>query len=264
MNGPGPSTHPDELLAPYVDGSASDEERGRVEAHLERCVRCRDDVQAAAAGRRAARSLPSLDAPGVSASVLEALGAGTGTNVVPIGAGRAKGRALRPRPIAGWLIGGAAGAAAAAAIALFLLMGGAPTTGSRPSMGQAMAPGASPSLIVEGRSYSKSSLDALTATLARRFSGKEVLPLPSPVRRAAPTDAAKASGPRGSIAPSACLVQGGAPDAPQVYLEAAVVEARPAYIAAYVEGAPDGGRVLALVAVSRSDCLPLYFATRRI
>src|SRR6266540_1749327 len=68
--------HPDELLAGYVGGSASSDERRTVEAHLAGCSQCRDDLALAMAARTALASLPQLDAPGLAAQGVEALRAG--------------------------------------------------------------------------------------------------------------------------------------------------------------------------------------------
>lgn len=56
-------THPEGLFAEYVDGTLAGAERAEVDAHLEACTRCRDEVAAAAAGRFALRGLPDLQPP---------------------------------------------------------------------------------------------------------------------------------------------------------------------------------------------------------
>ncbi|GBC86189.1 hypothetical protein HRbin12_00175 [bacterium HR12] len=50
-------THPEELLAPYVDGVLDAAERAAVEAHLAACPRCREEV---ALARRAVQALADL------------------------------------------------------------------------------------------------------------------------------------------------------------------------------------------------------------
>ena len=62
-------THPEELLAGYVDGSLSGSDRTTVDAHLQACARCRAEVQAAGAARAALRRLPDPEAPDLSAAV---------------------------------------------------------------------------------------------------------------------------------------------------------------------------------------------------
>ena len=72
-------THPEELLAGYVDGSAAPDERRAVEAHLATCGRCREEVDLAMSSHAALASLPELAAPGVSAAVLKAARGSVGT-----------------------------------------------------------------------------------------------------------------------------------------------------------------------------------------
>ena len=62
-------THPDELLADYVDGSLTPEEGAAVDAHLASCARCRAEVDVAS---RAARALASLPEPRAPAGVTDA------------------------------------------------------------------------------------------------------------------------------------------------------------------------------------------------
>jgi anti-sigma factor RsiW len=59
-----PDTHPEAELASFVDGSATDQERRLVEAHLAGCAICREDVEFAARGRAAMQALPELESPG--------------------------------------------------------------------------------------------------------------------------------------------------------------------------------------------------------
>lgn len=64
--------HPEELLADYVDGSLGDAARASVDAHLDGCPRCRDEVGLAGAARAAIRLLPQVEAPdGVASKALK-------------------------------------------------------------------------------------------------------------------------------------------------------------------------------------------------
>ena len=55
--------HPDDLLAPYVDGALSTAERNAVTRHLATCDRCATEVELAGRASRALRSMPEAVAP---------------------------------------------------------------------------------------------------------------------------------------------------------------------------------------------------------
>ncbi|MGH2596181.1 MAG: zf-HC2 domain-containing protein, partial [Actinomycetota bacterium] len=64
-------THPEELLAGYVDGTSPAGERAVVDAHLAECLRCRREVTLAGGARSALGSLAAVPAPsGVAARAL--------------------------------------------------------------------------------------------------------------------------------------------------------------------------------------------------
>ena len=56
-------THPEELLAGYVDGTLSAQERAAVEAHVAGCARCSREIGLATRARSALRSLEEVPAP---------------------------------------------------------------------------------------------------------------------------------------------------------------------------------------------------------
>ena len=56
-------THPEELLAGYVDGTLSAQERAAVEAHVAGCARCSREVGLATSALTALRSLEEVTAP---------------------------------------------------------------------------------------------------------------------------------------------------------------------------------------------------------
>lgn len=58
------STHPDELLPWYVNGTLEGPERARVEKHLESCRRCRDEAAWLARLREQIKAEGGADAPG--------------------------------------------------------------------------------------------------------------------------------------------------------------------------------------------------------
>ena len=99
--------HPYELLADLVDGTLDEGDLAGVQAHLDTCPACRDDVAHATAGREAARSLPQAAAPrGAARRVVVAAGGPPGgqrgsPDLVPVGGrgrGRRGGRRDRDRP----------------------------------------------------------------------------------------------------------------------------------------------------------------------
>jgi anti-sigma factor RsiW len=55
--------HPYEQLTDLVDGTLDEGDLAGVQAHLDTCASCREDVAHATAGREAARSLPPATAP---------------------------------------------------------------------------------------------------------------------------------------------------------------------------------------------------------
>ena len=55
--------HPYEELADLLDGTLDEETLAGVQAHLDTCASCREDVAHATAGREAARSLPQATGP---------------------------------------------------------------------------------------------------------------------------------------------------------------------------------------------------------
>jgi hypothetical protein len=64
-------THPEELLAEYVDGTLADDQRAGVDAHLATCARCREEVEAAGLAVSALAALPEEPVPlGVTGPVL--------------------------------------------------------------------------------------------------------------------------------------------------------------------------------------------------
>lgn len=65
-------THPEDLLAGYVDGALSTRERAAVDAHLSSCETCREEIALASQVVTMLSALPEEDVPlGVTAPVLE-------------------------------------------------------------------------------------------------------------------------------------------------------------------------------------------------
>ncbi len=100
-------THPEDLLAGYVDGTLGDTERAVVDAHLQACGTCREEVELAREGLMALASLEEVPVPfGVTGPVLAEAG-----------------RRFERRRAAAWgRLQWVAGAAAAAALVLVVAL----------------------------------------------------------------------------------------------------------------------------------------------
>ena len=283
-----PVDHPDELLAGYVDGSATPRERVAVQSHLASCAQCREEAELASAARTALASLPELAPPGLARQGVAALRQ-PAVNVVPGGAegdahqrqGAGAPPRIPPRRRIAWVpaLAAAAIVAIAGLIALPILLRGGGGTATAPSKaGREATPTQSPlpALVDRGASYTPATLNALAkglAPLARQVEGAPPSPTPAPNHPAAGTPLASPSiPPRFAAAASAdyaasntalvCLVTGGGleSDAVPVYLETATFKGVPAYIGAF---ARTGARLnFVVVAVGRSACQPLYSASQ--
>ena len=263
--------HLDDLLAAYVEGSASVQERTAVERHLATCGECRAEVAFARSGRAALMALPELDAPGLAAEWAKPAGAVLGT-----GSDRAAAPPLpriRRRTRAEWwprVAWGSGLAAAAALAAVFIFFGG---TG-RPSLGpgakiraipaQAAPPAAGPTLLQQRTDYSPQSLAALASGLANESKSEDFgsssgsfAPAPSPT----PGQHLLAAAARDAVG---CLRTGGGIDAgTPTYLASARFQGTPAYVGAFLVR-PAGGSYLAVVAVTRNGCRLLGFIHQRL
>jgi hypothetical protein len=71
--------HPYEQLADLMDGSLDERELAGVQAHLDLCASCRQDIDLATRGARAARSLPVEDPPSDLHRRVVGAGGGRGT-----------------------------------------------------------------------------------------------------------------------------------------------------------------------------------------
>ena len=66
------TTHPEELLAEYVEGTLADHDRRAVEAHLATCEACRDEAGLAGGARQMLQRLPEESVPlGVTDRVVD-------------------------------------------------------------------------------------------------------------------------------------------------------------------------------------------------
>jgi len=245
-------THPEELLASYVDGSLDASERAVVDAHLAACPRCREEVEVA---RRAVAALAALrEEPvplGVTAPVLA----------------RAE-RAAEPRwRSPRWAVGLAAAAALVLAGALVL-----PQVLRGPA---APGPGGATMGVAENAERDAAALatpglpppEVWDADLDER--GAKRLALQAAERAASPTAEYRRGGDAAADEAVSCLTASGAVlDDRHVLVR--LISARylgtPAYLGVFREG-PGGDqpptRVVVWV-VAREDCRILTLLSQRI
>ena len=116
--------HDGAALGRYLDGELSPAERRAVEAHLESCGRCRDEVEAMRALRATWRALPGVTSTPQDRAAIVAAAAPL------LEAGRRRGASRAPWWAAGGAIAGtdvvSAGALAAGAVLLAVLLAGEP------------------------------------------------------------------------------------------------------------------------------------------
>jgi hypothetical protein len=266
-----PMTHPEELLATYVGGSLEPSDREAVEAHLAVCETCRQEMEYATAARAALVALPELQAPGLAEGGLAALGVGVSPAQPADLAERRAGRIAR-EPAERWhRLAWSAGLAAAAVVAaVFLFTGGlfdgdqrASAPAGRDAGSEAAAP--QPLEIVQGGDHDPDSLDALAGRLAASNDQSATL-ASSPATTRVPAEGTEDA--PGEVAEVTACVRAGAALGSGVaptYLEEATFQGAPVYIGAFVVGPENGGRAhLELVAVTRDDCQPVYFARQNL
>jgi len=259
-----PMSHPDELLAAYLDGAASTTEREAVESHLARCSACRQDLDFARSGREALRSLPELDSPGLARTALPALitSAMEDEAPVPIERQRARRRSGAVLERVAWGVGVAAVLALLVGIVANLNGSRAKqavlprAASSEPSSFAAIPPG-TPTVVQSNVDYTEESLAALAREIGASTDSK-ALSAPEVTRSPAPTPALDTN--RDLLDPAralACLQQatGLGPEAYPTYLELASYNETPAYIGAFYS-VVDAPHVL-VVAVSVDGCQPL-------
>ncbi|MGZ8603376.1 MAG: anti-sigma factor family protein [Actinomycetota bacterium] len=119
-------THPEELLSEYVDGTLADDERVVVDAHLQACAACHEDVELARSAVAALSSLEDEPVPfGVTGRVLAEAGR------------RFEGRRSALWGRLQWAAGAAAAAAIVAIVAISMDLGD--TAGDERAGGEAGA-----------------------------------------------------------------------------------------------------------------------------
>jgi Putative zinc-finger len=259
-------THPDDLLADYVDGTLAERERAAVDAHLTGCARCNAEVRQAEAARAALSELEDVPVPfGVTGPVLAEAG-----------------RQFDRRPGVVWgRFQWAAGLAAAAALILVvaLNLGGedaqntaaperatATARGTGAAAPQAATPGVIPFAGLERQSdvnYDEAGIhavanDAAGAVLAAEDAGGG---------QAASASTVADSKQRTSLARD-CIDQSGVrgPNDVLIRLIEARFEGTPAFIGVFAEG-PGAGQAadhIVVFVVAKNDCRILSTASQRI
>jgi hypothetical protein len=252
-------THPEELLAEYVDGSLEHDERAVVDAHLEGCERCRHEVAAARRVRGALAALPEVELPEGFRADRRA------RRVRPAGVRHER---LRRTAVAA----GAVAASIAAIVGVVVLLGhGGGGASNSPTAGS--AGGAEHSL--SGSAYDVARVNDLANSLA---AGKQTTYFGAQTATGAGGHAgspAKVPAPQAPTEPgsdkatssatlalrTACIrdavsLPSGRRIRPNIV---GTFDGHPAYIGAYrVDGS------IRVVVVSRSDCSVLYAASRPI
>jgi putative zinc finger protein len=244
-------THPEELLAEYVDGSLEQDERAAVEAHLAGCEQCRDEVSGARHARQALVALPEVELP-------EGF--------------RADRRARRVRAAPGrhdrlrrTLVGvGAAAASIAAIVGVAVLIGNGGGNSSSPSAASGAGGHVSAST-----AYDRARVDQLAATLATNATkedqttfgtantGNGGAQTRTPVSRPAGLEPDASVPPKPSVL---CIRDTGnlPPSAhPLQTISRATFNGTPASIRAYRVG-----HSIRVVVTSRSGCSVLYTTSR--
>ncbi len=251
-------THPEELLAPYVDGTASPREREVVDAHAATCARCRAEIAQASTARTALKALHEMEAPpGLAPDVTGA------PKAAPAGA-----------PI--WYRWGGVAAAAAAIVLLMVLVlprigGGGSSDAERATPAAANAPRAATvpvPLEIQQVDYGHEALSSLAFAADATLRLTPPPPAPTEVTAGSSDGAVALKGtPAQARRAEACLqtafvtVPGSL-----VRLISATFNGKPAYIGLYEEspGAGQPADAVAARAASARTCTPLSLAESRL
>jgi anti-sigma factor RsiW len=236
--------HPYELLADLMDGTLDEGDLAGVQAHLDACASCREDLADAAAGARAARSLPVEDPP---ADMHGRVVGGAGGHGTP-----------------SWYRWAGVAAAAAAVVAIAIAL---PNVGSGPKEGATELAGDS----AESAEIAPSAADVVVIQEDQDFDAAELEALARSATRASgpmATDAAGAEASRETSTAVRCVTQafGNQQSGQLTQLIQARFEGEEAYIAVYLEGpgADQPPDTVAVWAASSKDCTILSFASARI
>lgn len=277
-------SHPEPLLADYVDGSLDPSTRGEVDAHLRGCATCRAEVDLAKAGAQRAQGLTDPAAPaGIGEAAIEEaerLTIERNPEVTPI-AGRARRRPATPRVLA----------AAGAAALLLLVVLVAPKLGqdntssaSRAAAGTAATTGSYPSATtveLQHVDYSFEALPTFAAALRANLSatggfmdtagsepvaGSEAAPAPTQVPAVSGGATDFAVDPSRLPSATQCLDRAFHPSGTLSRVILARFKGEPAYLGVYLigPGAELPPTLLQLNVASVHGCNPVGQTTARL
>ena len=259
-------SHPDDLLADYVDGTLDERARADVDTHLLGCERCRDEVRLAATAKAALVELEDRPVPfGVTGPVLAEAG-----------------RRFERRRGATWdRFQWAAGVAAAAALVVVVALNvggdGSENTPSPAAAGTG-ATGATGAEAGDATASAPLPFFGLERQLDVNYDNDGIRAVASEAARA--VQATAASEAAGALASGAedsaqrtgdakgCVRQSGLQDSRDVLIRLieAEFEGTPAYIAVFAEG-PGAGQPpdhIVVWVVATDDCRILTSASQRI
>lgn len=236
--------HPFEQLADLMDGTLDERELAGVKAHLDLCATCRQDIDLATHGARAARSLPVESPPPDLHRRVVGAGGGRGTPA--------------------WYRWAGAAAAAAAVIAIAIAL---PNVGSDPRRdGVSTLAGEDSQATVESGPVGG---DVVVTHEDRDYDAPGLEELARSARASSQLTPNAAGGSRQDAAAAVTCVSQAFGDQ-QAGLLTRLIQARfegeEAYIAVYLEG-PGAGEppdTVAVWAASADDCSVLSFASARI
>jgi len=257
-------THPEDLLAGYVDGTLGDTERAVVDAHLQACGTCRDEVELSRAAVTALASLEEVPVPfGVTGPVLAEAGR------------RFERRRAATWGRLQWVAGAAAAAALVLVVALNVNLGG----GARDEAGSgAIAADAGATGATGGAAAEATTIAGLERQPDVNYDDAGVHSLASEAASERATMAAPDAGGEDTglqVTPSGpaleCLRAAGAPvDEPTTDQLVRLIEAKfketPAYFAVFLEG-PGAGQTpdkAVVWVVSKGDCQILNAVQQRL
>jgi anti-sigma factor RsiW len=240
--------HPYELLADLMDGTLDEGDLAGVQAHLDVCASCREDLSHATAGRQASRSLPQATAP---------------TDLQQRITAEAGGRAIPRQGIPAWYRWAGVAAAAAVVVAIAIAL---PNVGDGGK--QRAAEDAAASVQAQGaEGGARANDDVAFAVEDKNYDEKALQRLVSSSADAASSEQAPFAGALTDPAAVRC-VERAVPDEATGRLSRVIqarFEGRAAYIGLYLESPGAGQRpdLVAAWVAARDDCSFLSTAFSR-